>query len=607
MKPNLRLRWLLPVLFLLLPCACSDSTDDTNPPDGDGETDVSVPDGDDEMTPDGDKDSDDASDGDSDGGETPDGDSDWDRAEFEPDPPAFLITHFHPDTQPAGEALDYTFAAENGTPPYTNWTITKGNPPPGTSLNAETGQWSGTPTEEGLFFFVVTVSDGAGEHASELFGIRIGDPGADGPLFAKAQGFQQVYEERHFRNNFTYDIVEPHENNGYDVTTLTTLGDATFAAGQCTMAMSFRASALEDEESKSMVRNHVDGWRFFERLTGVPGLLGRSFVHKDDAVDLSDLNAGILWPDSEIRRGEGELSDWYWRSDTSRDQISGAVLGLAAAYDFVDDDHVREEAGAYLVNLAHHVWDNDMRIVDPDGEMTKYGDINGEKWLEGSLDFPNGQSALIILAWLKIAHHISGERKFKDAYEYLVYERDYLSILRDHQWVYSGYGTKYYNTYISYENFYHLMRLEEDPWLRREYVALFRDTLWLNTDDITPNRKGVLEHNPVKTAWYLYSTGQRDAEALYHALSQIAVFPEAPLRDRQVMNSEDPSITINPDKTDESLHALPSDRLPPDMVMWHRSTFKLDGGVENGRERSGCDYLLPYWMARHYGYVSEQW
>jgi hypothetical protein len=43
------------------------------------------------------------------------------------------------------------------------------------------------------------------------------------------------------------------------------------------------------------------------------------------------------------------------------------------------------------------------------------------------------------------------------------------------------------------------------------------------------------------------------------------------------------------------------------MVIWHRNPFELDGGSDSGEERTGCDYLLPYWLGRYYGYISEDW
>src|SRR3990172_4137021 len=63
---------------------------------------------------------------------------------------------------PAGtefSAYSFTFTAANGTPPYSNWTISSGTLPSGLSLNVNTGVLSGTPTQQGVFSFGVKVSD----------------------------------------------------------------------------------------------------------------------------------------------------------------------------------------------------------------------------------------------------------------------------------------------------------------------------------------------------------------------------------------------------------------------------------------------------------------
>jgi hypothetical protein len=372
--------------------------------------------------------------------------------------------------------------------------------------------------------------------------------------------------------------------------------------------MAYRYAVEKTPAALATITTLVDGWAFFQRLTGVPGLTGRGFAYKDDPAE-DHMFTGPFYPDDPTAmkyRGTGEFEGWTWIGDASRDQYSGAVLGNALAYDLVDDPHVRETTKGFLVALADHVWDNDLHIVDPGGRKTKYGDMDGERW-EG-FEAPNGQAAVCDLAWFKIAANVSGEERFTRYYRLLALTRDYVGIMRDAQWVYMGYQTKHYNVYMSNENWYLLMRAEtDDEDLRAKYREIYRDTLWLNTDDTTPNRKGVVEANAVTAPWYLYGTGDRDPGALWDVLWTMSTFPDAPLRDRVVKNSDDPSIEKNPAFPEEALHALPFAKRGGDMVVWHRNPFTLDGGSDSGEERTGCDYLLPYWMGRYHGYISPDW
>ncbi len=524
--------------------------------------------------------------------------------------PALYIPSANIPVTPPGAAVAFQLSPQGGVPPYSHYVVASGERapfeplgqlPPGVALDADLGTLTGIPTAAGVYYFVVEVADSAGQRARQLFGLRIGDPLEQGPMAARAIAYQEIYELRHLWHGFSYGNWNPDAQDGdYQ---LSTLGDATFVSGNCTMAMAYRYAVEKSPEALAVVKEQVDGFRFFQRLTGVPGLIGRSFAHESDPSEHGAWDD--FSPGSHKYLGTGEFEGWRWRGDVSRDQASGALLGIAAAYDLVDDPEVKTVAATFIAEMADHIWDNGLKFVDPDGKPTKYGDYNGEI-LEG-WPMPNGLNALCALTLFKAAAHASGEERFQDYYDQLIEGKSYMQIMEDFMWVYSGYSTKWYNTYIAWENFFHLMRLEEDPERRSKLEAIFDKTLWNVQKDPTPNHRGIAEWNPVKTAWFLYSTGRHDPESLYRALWMVERFPDAPLRDRKVTNSLDPTIEKNPDKPQFSMYPLPPDKRIPDMVIWHRGPYGLDGGEDSSEERTGCDYLLPYWMGRYYGFIDESW
>ncbi len=514
------------------------------------------------------------------------------------------VRHGFPPVAEPGLHFEYAFQAEGGTPPYRGWRVSSGELPAGLTLAPDSGILSGTaPAGEQLRLFVVEVRDSSvvPATASEAFGVRVGIPGTTGPLLARARAYQAVYDARHNSDGLTVTADTPDApdgNYGYS-----DLGDACFIHGNASAGAAFQYAVEGSAEALENTRLHTRGLDLLNRVNGIPGLLSRSYMPADAPMAPNEFQT--FWPEAENHRGEGEFSGYYWKGDVSIDQYSGALVGLSLLYDLVPDEAVRTVVRRNILEIADYLWEGDLVIYDADGEPTQYGDFRGE-FLEG-LPVPNGLGAAASLAWFKLAHHVSGNPGYAEIYEHLIRDRNYDGILKNFLWVYLGNATKHYNVYMAFENMYALTRLETDPVLHETYSAGFTNKLWKSTGNILALRRAGVEANPTFTPWYLQATGSRDPEAVMKALGQLAVFVEPPLRDRAIRNSDDPDIEKNPERPEDALYPLPTFLRIPDMCIWHRSPYRLDGGEDNGRERSGHDYLLPYWMGRYYGTISPEW
>jgi len=505
---------------------------------------------------------------------------------------------------PSGGVYEYAFQAEGGTPPYREWRVSSGELPEGLVLDPDTGVLAGAvPDEERLYLFVVEVQDStlAAATAREAFGIRVGDPAVPGALLARARAYQAVYLARHNSDGLSVTADTPDDpdgNYGY-----TDLGDACFIHGNASAGAAFRYAVEGTAKALENAQLHARGLDLLNRVNGIPGLLSRSYMPADAPMGVNEFQT--FWPESENHRGEGEFEGYYWKGDVSIDQYSGALVGLALLYDLVPDTSVRSVVTRNILEIADYLWEGGLVIYDADGEPTRYGDFRGE-YLEG-LPLPNGLAAAASLAWFKLAHRVSGDQKYDDIYRQLIEERNYDQILKNFLWVYLGYATKHYNVYMAFENMFTLTRLEDDPALHTTYSAGFRNKLWESSGTALAWRRARVEENPTFTPWYLQATGERDPEAMMKAVRQLTVFVDPPLRDRYIENSLNPLIEKNPERPEDALYPLPADLRVPDMCIWHRTPYRLDGGADNGRERSGHDYLLPYWMGRHYGTISPEW
>jgi uncharacterized protein (TIGR03437 family) len=56
---------------------------------------------------------------------------------------------------------------------------------------------------------------------------------------------------------------------------------------------------------------------------------------------------------------------------------------------------------------------------------------------------------------------------------------------------------------------------------------------------------------------------------------------------------------------DQACDPIPVDQRTPTDFLWQRSPFQLFGGLNGTIGNAGVDYILPYWMARYYGVISD--
>ena len=206
-----------------------------------------------------------------------------------------------------------------------------------------------------LILLVLLLAGGASADADSLEG--------------KAQRFRQALLERHlspeglvlYRVNLR-TIARDLELGRYPNLADTPTFTGQLAAGACTRADfeqgEARREALED------AARALSGLEFLMDVTGVRGLLARG-VRRRTTPDVETLHG---------RRfdGAGALSDYVWRGDVSMDQYANGLLPAVAAC----RSHFPERTRRLVVDAAAHLLEHDMKLVDPDGRRTSFGDLS---------------------------------------------------------------------------------------------------------------------------------------------------------------------------------------------------------------------------------------
>jgi len=144
-------------------------------------------------------------------------------------------------------------------------------------------------------------------------------------------------------------------------------------------------------------------------------------------------------------------------------------------------------------------------------------------------------------------------------------------------------------------SFYPIFRYERDP-LVLEFYRRAAHQWWRNIQR---------ENNPLWTIVYLQShpTQSVDLAGAAWTLYRIPV----DLIEWTVTNSQRKDVILesNRDRLGEpqSTTLLPPDERP--VMKWNGNPFRVDGGNGGRTEDDGAFFLLPFWMGRYLGLLSE--
>ena len=169
----------------------------------------------------------------------------------------------------------------------------------------------------------------------------------------------------------------------------------------------------------------------------------------------------LRWPTS----ADGK---WFWKSDTSSDELDGHYFLYACYYDLVaDSDAERQRVRDVVVDMTDHLLDHNFNLIDHDGKPTCRGQfgpatLNKLGWIE-----ERGLNSLSILSYLAVAEHMTGQKRFHDAFHYLVHDQAYLANLEIPK-MQSGPATgNQSDDEMAFMCYFNLLRCGTDPEVRQ--------------------------------------------------------------------------------------------------------------------------------------------
>ncbi len=138
-----------------------------------------------------------------------------------------------------------------------------------------------------------------------------------------------------------------------------------------------------------------------------------------------------LWKILQPRWPKSKDGKWYWKTDTSSDELDGHYFFYGAYFDLAAESEAEKAEVRELVSgLTDHIIRHGYNLVDHDGKPTRWARYSpAELNLDARWFVERGLNSLSILSYLYTTAHITGEKKYLVAADSLINKHGYLQNL----------------------------------------------------------------------------------------------------------------------------------------------------------------------------------
>ena len=412
-------------------------------------------------------------------------------------------------------------------------------------------------------------------------------------LYDKAMFYEKQVRARHIRNGFNATVSNMTDG---DVTTgsMSTsdndgLWTTMYLAGEV-----FRYVVTKDEDALQNVRESMDAMERLYTINPVPGFPSRSFERR-----------GYKYHDKPWRRAEDP--EWDWKSTTSSDEAIGHIFAFGAIAELIDVPELKEQAIMLIDTLMSHALKHDHYLVDWNGEPTLWGKWNPE-YVNARLKMVGDRkiNSSNYIAMLQTAYHFTKKEKYKNAAFDLMDNHGYLeNLMRPMNSITRAPESADDWSRMLSESWNH----SDDEMYYCGYWGLYRYAF--NNELKGKYKEAIIDHweaeRPEKEGLWNIMTALvgNDNYDFEEAAWYLREYP-LDLINWTVKNSHRKDIQLIPENFREQ---STEEVLPPDELRIARhnaNRFDLDGGSEGRSENSAGDiWLLPYWIGRYLGVISE--
>lgn len=323
-------------------------------------------------------------------------------------------------------------------------------------------------------------------------------------LAEKAEFFDGEIDRYHRRTRLGYvcpaTLATPGDK--HSATALATDNDGHFG-GLYLAAASLGYAATKDPKLRADAGRAFEALAFLSEVTeggthpAPKGFIARAVVPtsgpnpnetpmrswgKSPAIENEDYNRrrrerDALWKLILPRWPVDETGEWYWKCDSSSDELDGHYFGFGVYFDRVcEAEEERDAVRAVVRRITDHLIANGFNLVDHDGKPTRWGRFSPEE-LNGDIDWwaGRGLNSMSVLAYLSVAHHVTGDPRYRSVFLDLVNNHGYaMNLMSQPKPILAPGAFGQADDNMTFMNYYHLVRYETDPKL----LNMFRNAMY---------------------------------------------------------------------------------------------------------------------------------
>jgi len=464
-------------------------------------------------------------------------------------------------------------------------------------------------------------------------------------LAEKAAYFEEEIDKYHRRTPYQYVLEVAVEKPGDTGKIIQHDSDndglwtSMYGAGEC-----FAYAATHDPQAKKRATAALQAMRFLSTVTqggehpAPKGFPARSILptsghnpneHDSVAHDEEAHARDPLWKVLSPRWPKSADGKWYWKTDTSSDELDGHYFLYACYNDLVaETDAEKHLVREIVADVTGHLIDHELDLVDHDGKPTRWARFGPQTLNQVTWGSGRGLNSLSILSYLLVAEHVTGDKRFRDVFDHLVKDHGYLANIifpKSH----TGPGTgNQSDDEMAFMCYYDLLKYAKDPEVRRA-ANMSLAGYWALEEP---------EQSPLFNYIYVasYSTPRRQGRGGSNQSSATRRRPQGRIPDQRVAAIADGLDFLKRYPLDrfewgfKNSHRLDIVRLtrfpgrfyrnarghlrsgkvlPIDerfIEHWNYDAWSIDSDANGKSLADGASFLLPYYMGLYHGFIIEE-